>query len=572
MEYFISYTEPHKHFITIELHLEGIKSDVLHLQIPAWRPGRYELQNYAKNFHQVKAFSKGSSKALDVKKTTRNCWEIITNGESNIIFSFQYYCAQMDAGGCWLDEDQVYLNFICCLPYLPEKINSPCAVHLNLPSNYQIASGLKKKGSLLQAKDYYELVDCPMIASANLKHKQYTIDSTHFHIWIQGECQPDWQLVLSDFKKFSEEQINSMGEFPEKDYHFLVQILPYKYHHGVEHRNSTIICLGPGEQFNSESFYNDFLSISSHELYHAWNIIKIRPAEMLPYDFTKENYFNSGFIAEGITTYYGDYFLVRSKAFNTQQYFHELNLLFKRHFENFGDAYMSVADSSFDLWVDGYVSGIPNRKVSIYVKGAMIALLLDLFIRKETNNKKSLDDVMKQMWKLYGKKSTGYTTEDFQAIAENISDKKLKTFFNDFVFGTKPLTDTLKKSLSYVGCQLQIQDAKLESEKIFGFRTSTKEGRTFVELLEPDSPGDKVLAREDEIIAIDGTNVSGNLNDLLKGKKTPELVLQRFGKIKQVTLHATGTKTYFKQYKIAKNEEATEQEKNNFKKWLKHEF
>jgi predicted metalloprotease with PDZ domain len=572
MKYFISYSDPHKHFIKVDLLLEDLQSEAIELQLPAWRPGRYELQNYAKNIHQAKAFSKDSEFPLEVKKTSRNTWRIQTNGVSAVTFSFYYYCAQMDAGGCWLDEEQLYLNFICCLPYLPERIDATCEVHLDLPPEYQIACGLKKKGNLLHAKDYYELVDSPMIASASLKHKHYTIGTTHFHIWIQGECQPDWQMVLADFKKFSEEQINSMGEFPEKEYHFINQIVPYRYHHGVEHRNSTVICLGPGEQFNSEPFYNDFLSISSHELYHAWNIIKIRPAEMLPYDFTKENYFNSGFIAEGVTTYYGDYFLVRSKAYSVHTYFQEVNLLFKRHFENFGDANMSVADSSFDLWVDGYIAGTPNRKVSIYVKGAMIALLLDLLIRKETDNKKSLDDVMKQMWNVHGKKSVGYTIEDFQKIAEQLAHKKLKTFFKDFVFGTRPLTDTLKKLLTYVGCQLQIQDAKYESEKTFGFRTVTKEGRTFVELIEPDSPADKVLTREDEIIAVDGTNVSGNLNDLLKGKKSPEVVIHRFGKIKLVTLQATGSKTYFKQYKIVKNEEATEQEKNNFKKWLKQEF
>jgi predicted metalloprotease with PDZ domain len=125
------------------------------------------------------------------------------------------------------------------------------------------------------------------------------------------------------------------------------------------------------------------LGVSSHELFHAWNIIRIRPKEMLPYDFTKENYFRTCFVAEGCTTYYGDLFLKRAGVFSDETYIKELQVYMKRHFENCAHATQSLADSSFDLWLDGYEKGIPNRKVSVYHKGALVALVLDLFSEKK---------------------------------------------------------------------------------------------------------------------------------------------------------------------------------------------
>src|SRR5690606_21236898 len=112
-------------------------------------------------------------------------------------------------------------------------------------------------------------------------------------------------------------------------------------------------CLGPGEKLHEDELYSQLLGVSSHELFHAWNIIKIRPKELSPYRFDKEVAFPTGYVAEGFTTYYGDLFLVRSNVFDHDTYFKELNLLFKRHYSNFGRLNYSLINSSIDLWVDG---------------------------------------------------------------------------------------------------------------------------------------------------------------------------------------------------------------------------
>jgi predicted metalloprotease with PDZ domain len=570
MKYTISYQEPHKHFIDIELVIEDIHLDSFQLQLPAWRPGRYELSNFARNIQRFEAFNeKGSS--IKFKKVSRERWEVETHGSSRITVKYNYYAAQMDAGGCWLDEEQLYINFIGCMMYVPGREHEACTVKIEVPKDYQIACGLSKKGHTLSATDFYHLADSPMIASASLIHKSYKIDKNQFTIWIQGEVNPDWQMILADFKKFTEEQIKVFGEFPEEDYHFLYQILPYKHYHGVEHRNSTIITLGPSEIFNSSGMYVTFLGISSHELFHAWNIIKIRPAEMMPYDLTKENYFRTGFVAEGVTTYYGDLMLVRAGAIDISQYFTELNTLFKKHFENWGRFNLSLTESSFDLWIDGYVQGIPNRKVSIYGKGAVVALLLDLEIRIATGHKKSLDDVMRLMYQEFGKKNRGYTMSDYRYIVEKVADTSFKKYFEDCIEGVTHIEKDIAQAMHAFGCDIEVLPSPMTTERIFGFSTCQKDGKTVIENIEPGSPADQFLTRDDEIIAVDTSKVSGNIQELLSSRKKALISFFRKNKLMTAEIEAE-KRTYFKQYRVIKRKDATEVEKNNFKKWVKVGF
>jgi predicted metalloprotease with PDZ domain len=186
----------------------------------------------------------------------------------------------------------------------------------------------------------------------------------------------------------------------------------------VEHTNSTVIALGPSYGVMNNKGYEDLLGVSSHELFHAWNIKTIRPVEMMPYDYSRENYSRLGYVAEGVTTYYGDVMLLRSGVFTEEQYLKTFNELLEKHFNNFGRLNLSVADSSFDTWLDGYKQGVPGRKASIYTEGALCAFMLDIIIRKNSNNKRSLDDLMRLLYEEFGKKQRGYSEGEYKSAAE----------------------------------------------------------------------------------------------------------------------------------------------------------
>ena len=571
IHYYISYTNPLTSFIQIRMVIPVQEVKVIEVQLPAWRPGRYELQNFAQKIQHFRVVD-AQEQPVKFKKITKDCWQITLTEPTEVTVLYNFYAHQMDAGGSWLDETQLYINPVNCLMSVAGLENQPCQLQLAIPINWQTATGLKQiNQNTLTAANYDELVDSPLMASATLQHQVYQVNDILFHVWFQGDCQPDWNVLLADFQKFTQEQLNLFGDFPAADYHFLNQILPYRFYHGVEHQNSTVIALGPGELLMTRELYKELLGVSCHELFHTWNIKQIRPAEMMPYDYTGENYFRTGYVAEGITTYYGDYLLARCGVFTTDQYFTEFNEVLRKHFDDFGQYHLSVADSSFDLWLDGYKPGIPDRKVSIYHKGCIAALILDLEIRKITANQKSLDDVLRGLWQQFGKTQTGYTEQDYQRLVEEIAGVPLQSYFDEVINGVVPVQEWLNQALHYVGCTLQPEINPGITESRFGFKTNFNGNNLLVSYIAPNSPAAQVLATEDELLAVDGRKIEGNLAGLLAQKSAVELTLFRNKTLRTVTLVTDG-KLHLTKYFIRQLPTACLEQKENFKIWLNQEF
>jgi predicted metalloprotease with PDZ domain len=572
ISYHLSYTSALSHYINVCITISDNTQQQLYLQLPAWRPGRYELQNFAQKLHKVTATS--NAQTLAVNKITKDRWLIEAGNAETITVNYSFYARQMDAGGSWLDEQMLYVNPINCLMAVEGREHDPCKVAIAIPEHWQIACGLPEtQKHTLQAANYDELVDSPFIASNSLQHKSYSLANTTFHIWFQGNCNPDWSVIIRDFEAFTKAQLEVFGDFPVDEYHFLNIILPYRTYHGVEHSHSTVITLGPSELLMSPALYKELLGVSSHELFHTWNIKKIRPIEMLPYNFTQENYFKTGYVAEGITTYYGDYILARSGVFSTQQYFEELNNTLQRYFADYSRNNLSVADSSFDLWLDGYKPGIPDRKVSIYIKGALTALLLDLEIRKATNNQASMDTLMRELWNRFGRGNKGYTEQDYAALVDEVSNQSFKRYFENYINGTKGIVPALTEALNYVGCMLRQHDNTVLHEGRFGFKAIIDQ-TIKVTAIAPDSPAYNFLSIDDELVALNGRKLEQNLQNLLQQLSTSEpitLTLFREKQLREITLTPTD-QTYYPKYTIEKRPGASESEKENFKLWLQQNF
>ena len=500
MQYSISYSNPNRHVVDFSLRIDNVNDEQLNLHLPSWRPGRYTIQNFAKNIINLKAYGEGGAE-LNCRKITKDQWQVETGFNEKIEIKYSYYAFQMDAGNSWLDDEQLYLNFINCLVYAEGRLNEECEVEIQVPNDYQFATGLTKTGlQKFEADSFYHLVDSPLVAAKKIRKIEYQVSSTTFYLWIIGELPKTDEEVIRDFRKFTELQIEVMGEFPSPDYHFIFQCLPYKHYHGVEHWNSTMITIGPSGNLKERPLYKEFLGISSHELFHTWNVIRLRPKEMTPYNFQNENYHETGFVTEGVTTYYGDLFLKQSGVFSLEEYIRELNKLLERHYLNEGRNNMSVAASSFDLWLDGYEKGVPGRKVSIYNEGALLALILDLKIRLRSDHKKSLDDVMRLMWQRFGKNQAGYTYKDYQDVCEEVYRDSLKDYFDGYVSGTSPLENELKELFPKFGFNFKLKPSVKIIERIYGIKLAESEGRHFIDAIAPDSPAEKALSLKDEIL------------------------------------------------------------------------
>ena len=568
IQYSLGSPFPSSRYIRVEARFEVNEERSLELQLPSWRPGRYELGNFAKNLRGLKA-ADDKGHPLQVAKTGKDRW-VIRNAPSGIVtLTYEYYAAQPDAGACWVDHELFYFNPVHCIIYDAERMMEPVQIRLEVPDGWQIACALPSGGEkILLAHNIHQLLDSPVMASLALRHRTYSVDDYQFHIWIYGACRPDWDKILKDFEAFTSVQLETMGNFPVPEFHFMVMLLPYPFYHGVEHTSCTVLALGPGYKLMKPSMYSDFLGVASHELFHVWNVKTLRPADFLEYDYTRENYSRLGWVYEGFTTYYGDLFLSRSGFFDSQDFFNELNVRLQRHVDNHGFRFSSVAESSFDTWLDGYVAGAPARKTSIYDEGCLIALMLDLYIRRTSNGKFSLDDLFVRLYDDFARRDKGYVESDILRLAEHFSDQGVARIFIEAIHARSSYVELLEELLPVVGCVLSVQPSSLPHERYYGFRTVNEGSLTRVSAVLPDSPAERVgISKDDELLACNGWKVEGNLGDLIHlAEKECELIISSQKKINCLKLDVQ-ERTWFDKVSIAKMSDADSAEKAFFEKW-----
>ena len=497
MQYFLSVSDTHAHYIDVVCRIEALTGATLTLHLPAWRPGRYELQHFAKNIRTFAVFDQ-DNRPLACHKISKECWQLAVGGATALEARYSYFGLlpgkhRLDAGSSYADSDHFWcINPVNLCVYAPDRLGEACTLRLQIPDGWQIACGLPLVAyNTVFAPDYYALADSPILASGTLQAVRYSVpattqeptDTLDVTVWVQGwnrRMPPafDPEQMRSDFARFTQTQIALFGDFPRQGhgthYHFLTVVLPVAYYHGVEHRNSTLLVLGPeleglaadGTTLEGAGLYTDLLGVASHELFHAWNICRIRPAELLPYKFEGEQYFTTGFVVEGITTYYGDLLLCRAGVFDQDTYLKEVLVNLKRHFEPSGRAALSLAEASWDLWLDGYTRAAPHRTVSVYHKGAIVALILDLYLRRTSAHTRSLDTVMRRLWQRFGptqngQPQQGYTYADFRALVADVAHDPLNWYFDQCITGNVPVEALLNEQLAFVGLQMHYDAAGL---------------------------------------------------------------------------------------------------------------
>lgn len=515
IHYLFYQKNPASHYVYIDLNFEIKNQEIIELALSAWRPGRYELGNFSKNIKRVDVFDENNN-ALTYTKLNKDVWQIKTNNSKKIKVTYSYFANELNAGACYADINQLYINPVHCCMRAIGKENEEHVVEIKIPENYKIASSLPQKNNVLTAIDYEELVDSPFICSAQLQSDSYKVGNTLFYLHFNGICKPNWNLYKKDFIAFTQKTIEFWGDCPVDEYHFLFQVLTHKFYHGVEHQKNTVIAIGPGYAINGGDTYEDVLGVSCHELFHTWNIKYIRPTEMLPYDYSKENYARTGYVYEGFTTYYGDKLLLSSKVFSTQDYFKTLEERLVKHFHNFGRYNLSVAASSWETWLDGYVPGAPYRKTNIYDEGNLIAFMLDVYIMQATLNKKRLRDVCILLYERFGKQNKGYTEQTIIDLVNEVAGKNFNDFFANYVYTPNDFEIPLTECFDYLGIDFIKQTNHNACEHYFGFKTTEVAHSTKISLVAPYSPSWKSgLFAGDEVIAINNIVLKNNLNHWL---------------------------------------------------------
>ncbi len=467
MHYNISILDTANHFIKLTWTIENVHQDILHIQVPAWRPGRYELQNFAKNIRNFSIQDEHGNK-VPFHKIVKDKWEVETHNIHQLIVSYEYYANQLDAGASFVSDEFLYINPVNCFMYVEGRMDEEYTINFKLPHDYIIACQLDGNGHSLRAKNFDELADSPLIASNTLHHYTFDVssntehsESSNIHFWFQGTPYSNMPKMIEETKKYCDEQVAVFGDLPCENYHFLYHILPTPFRHGVEHLNSTVIAMGPAEDWSKQEFYDSFMAISSHELFHLWNIKRIRPTDMLPYDFTKENYSTLGYVYEGITTYYGDVMLLRSGVWTWEQYTESFKGDLQKHLSNPGRFNYSVAESSFDTWLDGYVPGVLGRKVSIYTEGMLAAFIADILIIDHSKGQYSLNNVLFDLYNHYYKHDKGYSESDYKQLLGKYGNSSFDSYFNELIWGAGHYEKWLVEATTLIGCTLNFGSGEL---------------------------------------------------------------------------------------------------------------
>ncbi len=503
------------------------------LVLPAWRPGRYELANYAAN---IKAFSAkdAKEKGLSWAKVEKNIWRIegCPVGEVNI--SYQYFADTINAGSTYIDEDQLYVNPVNCCMHVSGEMSATVSAELDLPKGFKTSGMLPVRKQAMKAKDLDEWYDSPFQSSASQIQHRFKRHGIDFEIAIVGDVKYDREKIESDFCKFIDVQMSAFKHFPVKRYTFLIQATPHRYYHGVEHEQGTTITLGPARSFFKGAIYEDLLGVSSHELYHTWNVKYMRPEEMWPYDFTKENYHRIGYIIEGVTTYQGDVKLWQGGAMSDDLFLSEIKTHLDRHVVNMGRFNLSLRESSFDTWVDGYGTSIPDRKVSIYTEGALVTMLFDIAIMQETKGKKSIDHVMRALYEQCRKEGRSYSEADYLDIIRSFIGKKVDRIYNKFIDRPIGYEEEAYKALESMGIKVRATSLGILSSN-YGIRIDKSDQPNILGVDPVSDAYAKGVRVGMQIIAIDDYMVESDAEQLLR-KEGAQLILKDGKRLKNVRL------------------------------------
>lgn len=462
--YTIKFSDLEKHKAEIVASVPTAKRPSIELMMPIWSPGFYRVENYA---NQVENFIARTPDgiSLTVEQPRKNRWSIQTNGAPIVIISYQLLCKVRFVTKNWVGDDFAVLNGPATFITLAEKVQRPHEVKLELPSKWkQSMTGLTvhPDGSPNHylARDYDTLADSPIVAG-NLAVNEFNVEgSMHYLVAFGDVTQWDGQRTAVDLEKIVREHRHFWKQLPFQKYVFLIAIK--QGGGGLEHLNSTYITVNPmGMRPGRENV--SWLSLVCHEYFHAFNVKRLRPVELGPFDYEKEVRTSGLWVAEGLTSYFGDLLLCRAGLIKRENYLGQLTGHINQLQNNPGRLEQTLEQASTDVWTTS-MSGVGgnSKSVSYYVKVPVVGFLLDAHIRKATKGVKSLDDVMRLAFERYSDKK-GFTADQFRETAEEVAGKDMTGWFSRAINSTEELD--YSEALEWFGLQFTMPDPQKPTQK-----------------------------------------------------------------------------------------------------------
>lgn len=573
--YILTVKNPNTHYASVQIQVQEIASKSLSFSMPVWAPGSYLVREFEKSVENVKATDeKGNN--LEISRKGKTTWTVATPKSKAIYFSYDIYAFELSVRTSFIDADRAFLHNSSIFMLVEELKNQQGLVSLIYPEQWKKISHTLEEQSLktllvsrdsrsttLMFANYDELADSP-IEIGNQQTFGFTVNGVPHEVAIIGKNNIDTTVFKKDLKKVCETMTTIIGEHPCKKYLFFV-VAVEAGGGGLEHKNSCAV------MFNRFAFidaakYKSFLGLCAHEYFHLWNVKRIRPKALGPFDYTTENHTNLLWVAEGITSYYDEMVYLRMGTGTKQEFISTLVSYINALENRPGSKVQSLAESSWEAWTKEYRpnENSKNTTISYYSKGLVVAALLDMVICKETKGEKNLDDLMKYLWTNYYKKSdVGFTDLEFEKAASAVAGKDLSEFFKLHVYSTNE--PNYQKIITDLGLEFKKETYQ---ESVLGATTALENNKTIVKYVERNSSAyNSDINFNDEIISINGIRVNNNCDEIIKNLNYPssfEMIIIRQGLERKITVNYN--KINRVRYSI--NLPAGESKSNAINKWL----
>jgi predicted metalloprotease with PDZ domain len=530
IRYTLRFPAPHTHYVEVEASYPTSRQPAIEIYMAVWTPGSYLVREYERHVEGVAASADGRS--LAVEKSRKNRWKVTTGGAASVTVRYRVYSREMTVRNNWVEGGFAMLNGAPTFLTLVERTPRPHEVRVELPASWQgVATALLPVSgtpNAYRAEDFDTLVDSPIIVG-NPVTREFTVAGKKHVLVLEGDPSLfDADKAVADVEKIVQASGKVMGDYAYPHYYFLNMVVDSGG--GLEHKNSFLTMSSRFTTRNPRS-YAGWLSLVAHEYFHNWNVKRLRPVELGPFDYETENYVKMLWVAEGFTDYYADVLVRRANLSTATEYLDALSGQIESVQTRPGRLVTPVNMASYDTWIKQYRpdENTANTTIDYYPKGAVIAFLLDAKIRKATNGTRTLDDGMKIAMQRFGGPK-GYTPEQFYDLMSEVAGVNLKPFFAQAAESTDELDYT--EALEYFGLRFRPVDPAT-SRAFLGAITRNDSGRLVVTGLRRGTAAmNGGLNVDDEILAIDDVRVRADglgtrLEQYQAGDKVQLLVARR---------------------------------------------
>ena len=443
LTYHLSMPQPNSHYFAVKIDVKGNTANTQEFKLPVWTPGSYLVREFSKNLNQVKAIDI-NNKELVVNKKTKNAWEIQCAGQENFTIFYEVYAFELSVRTPYLDNTHGFVAGAAVFMYTEATKNQPGLLKVYPHQSFKKVSTALPSADFktelgcfnFTFEDYDQLVDCP-IEIGNQQEFDFMAAGIRHRVAMYGEANYNVVQLQQDMAKVVQAATDVFGSNPNKDYLFIIHNVT-DGQGGLEHKNSCVLSVNRWSYAGSN--YTGFINLVAHEYFHLWNVKRIRPIELGPFNYDQECYTSLLWVMEGITSYYDELLLRRAGFYTKEEFLSKMQSQINYVEGSPGSRVQPVAHASFDAWIKAYRpnENSSNTTMTYYSRGAVLGAVLDAYLIQKSNKKRSLDGFMQLLYNKYALElKRGFTEAEFEQELSTYCGEDMHAFFANYVNGTQ---------------------------------------------------------------------------------------------------------------------------------------